>query len=245
MRLAVEMVLSKEDFPTDFRPSIMSYFKDRLSKYLKGIYFDRYYAPGKIKPFCFAVWLGKVQFHGEGISIPSKRIVIHWSTDCLETGLIFYNAFAQEKHNWYPLSFGNSMRVRHIAIEKEEIISSNDIEVMFAAPLCIRKHDQETNRDQYYSYSREGFDKNLREVLENQLAHQKKLPIHLLQDFYLEPIRCKKTVVRHHGQFIEATLGTFHMHGDIRLLNHFYLAGIGSRSSAGYGYYNVIGQGGR
>lgn len=244
MRLILEIALMKDELILDYRPLCLSYFKNALSEYQSGASFERYYAPSTNKPFTFAVSLGRAAFNGGKIIISHKRIKIFWSTDDIETGITFYNALLQQKHKWYPLPMGNSMRLEHIAVEKEVIITANDIEIVFASPLCVRKHDKESNHDQYFSYSKEGFQEMLRHVLKRQLLEQRILQDNLLNDFSLEAIRYKKTVIKHHGQHIEATLGNFWMHGDIRLLTHFYLAGIGSRRSGGFGYFNILKQGG-
>ncbi len=156
---------------------------------------------------------------------------------------MFYNAFTEQKHNWYPLPLGNSMRMEQIVIEREEVIVANDIDVRFISPLCVRQHDKKTNKDQYYSYGKDGFNERLSKVLEQELSYHGGLYDGMLNDFHLEPINCKKTVIKYHKQSIEATLGTFRMHGTIPLLTHFYLAGFSSKRSAGFGYFDIIKQG--
>jgi CRISPR-associated endoribonuclease Cas6 len=66
------------------------------------------------------------------------------------------------------------------------------------------------------------------------------LPISVLEGFSMEPIRCKKTVVRHHSQFVEATIGMFRLTGNIALLNYLYACGVGSRKSSGFGLIEII-----
>lgn len=243
MRICLSLTLQREEFPSDYRPMIISLFKHSLSNYMHGQYFNRYYSLGKMKPFCFSVWLGKSIFVKEKISVPFKHIRIYWSTNDLETGIIFYNALAQLKKLSYPLAFGNTMCLEKIYVEQEEVIVSRDIEVLFASPLCVREHDILSNCDHYYSFNAERFSEHLKPVLSCQLADHNDLSASLLDDFTINPVIGKKTVVRHHGQMIEATLGTFRFQGDIRLLTYFYQAGIGSRKSAGFGYFNIIKQG--
>lgn len=243
MRFCVSFNLKTEDFPSDYRPLILSLFKHALSNYEDGKYFENYYGIGKTKPFCFSVWLGKSKFMKEKITIPYKRIKLYWSTCHLETGIIFYNALAQLKHHPYPLPFGNAMTLGKIHMEREEMILSREAEIVFVSPLCVREHQKESNQDRYYSYEAENFIEHMQTVLNYQLSEETNLSLHLLDDFRLDPLDCRKTIIRHHHQMIEATIGTFFMQGDLQLLNYFYQAGIASRRSAGFGYFNVVKQG--
>ena len=62
----------------------------------------------------------------------------------------------------------------------------------------------------------------------------------LLDGFSIKPIEAKKTVIRHYNQMIEASLGCFEISGDNMLLNYLYSCGVGSRTSAGFGMFEVL-----
>lgn len=244
MRIVLDLVLKHDEVPIELRAVIISSFKNSLSHYMNGVYYEQYYSPAKSKPFTFAPYLGKAHFERDKIIVPGKRVKIFFSTSCMETGLIFYNALLQQKKYWYPLAHGNAMRLEHIAIEKEEVIYHRDIKISFMSPLCVRQHAAESNKDWYYSYGQEHFVDNLREVLRQQVMRETALSVELVDSLCIEALQHKKTVIKHHNQQIEVTLGTFYVHGDIQLLTHLYLAGMGSRKSAGMGYFNILEQGG-
>ncbi|MBP2639599.1 MAG: cas6 [Firmicutes bacterium] len=243
MRLVCELSLQNETFPCDFRPLFLSFFKDALGQYEEGTYLEHFYAPGVTKPYSFAVWLGKAAFLGEQITIDQKRLKLFWSTSDFAAGIAFYNSLLLQKRKAYPLAGGNQMCLESIAIERETVITKEVIDVSFASPLCVRKHNPENNKDLYYSYAKEDFQEVLQEVMQRQISSRNKSLLPLLKGFSVEPLQCKKTVVRHHRQMIEVTIGQFRLRGDIRILTHFYLSGLGSRVSAGFGYFNIIAQG--
>ena len=72
-------------------------------------------------------------------------------------------------------------------------------------------------------------------TLHYQLEILNDLPLSILEDFRITPIKPQKTVVQFYGQYMEATLGTFEMEGDPVLLDYFYKQGLGSKRSCGYG----------
>ncbi len=240
MRFKIELELKNEHLPLDYRPAVISLFKHSLTLYEDGKYFSNYYELGKVKPFTFAVVIPNSTFTKEFILVPRKKIYISFSTSDMGTGIVFFNALMMQKNKSYPLAYGNVIIVKNILIEKEYIITTNTIEVIFRSPLCVREHNKEMNRDIYYSYEKEGFNEVLNKILEVQIASSNTLPTFILEGFSMIPVDCKKTVVKHHSQFIEVTIGAFKLTGNIALLNYLYSNGIGSRKSSGFGMFEVM-----
>lgn len=240
MRLKIELELKNEQLPLDYRPAIISLFKHSLTAYEDGKYYDMYYEIGRYKPFTFAVGIPDSKFTKECILVPRRKIDITFSTSDIGTGIVFFNALLLQKNKSYPLAYENEMIIKNISIAKEAVITTNTINVMFKSPLCVREHNKENNRDTYYSYEKDGFSEAFNKVLEYQIQNSNSLPTSILDGFSMEPIRCKKTVVRHHSQFIEATVGMFSMTGNIALLNYLYTSGIASRKSSGFGLIEII-----
>ncbi|MBF8983306.1 CRISPR-associated endoribonuclease Cas6 [Lutibacter sp. B2] len=240
MRFKVELELKNEHLPLDYRPAIISLFKHSLTVYENGKHFNIYYETGKDKPFTFAVGIPNSKFTKEMIVVSNKKIHIIFSTSDIATGIVFFNALLMQKNKSYPLVHENTMTVKNILVEKEFSITTNTIEVMFKSPLCVREHNKENNKDTYYSYEKEGFNEALNNVLELQIANSNTLPMSILEDFAITPIRCKKTVVRHHSQFVEVTVGLFSLTGNIALLNYLYTSGVASRKSSGFGLFEII-----
>ena len=240
MRFKIELALKKGQLPLEYRQSVISLFKNSLAVFENGRHFANYYEVGKEKPFTFSVRIPCSTFTKDVILVPNRKIDIIFSTGDIVTGVVFFNALLMQKNKPYPLAYENAMSIKNILIEKEFAITTNTIDVMFKSPLCIRKHSKDDNKDTYYSYEKEGFNENLNKVLESQIANSNILPTSILEGFSMMPVHCKKTVVRHHSQFIEVTLGLFTLTGNVALLNYFYANGIGSRKSSGFGLIEIM-----
>lgn len=240
MRFKIELELKNEHLPLDYRPAIISLFKHSLTVYENGKHFSNYYELGKEKPFTFAVGIPNSKFTKEMILVQNRKINIAFSTSDIGTGIVFFNALLMQKNKSYPLAYENAMTMKNILIEKEFAIITDTINVTFKSPLCVREHNKENNKDMYYSYGKDGFNEALNKVLKLQIAKSNNLPEAILEGFSIMPISCKKTVVKHHSQFVEATVGIFNLTGNIALLNYLYTNGIGSRKSSGFGMFEVV-----
>ncbi|AQR96108.1 CRISPR-associated endoribonuclease Cas6 [Clostridium saccharoperbutylacetonicum] len=242
MRFKIEIQLENEQLSLDYRPAIISMFKHCLTVYEDGKHFDNYYEVGKEKPFTFAVGIPSSKFTKEMILVPNRKINITFSTGDIGTGIVFFNALLMQKNKSYPLAYENAMIIKNISIEKEYAITTDTINVTFKSPLCVREHNKENNKDIYYSYEKDGFNESFNKVLKLQIANSNNLPEAILEGFSIIPISCKKTVIRHHSQFIESTIGIFKLTGNIALLSYLYTNGIGSRKSSGFGMFEVVGK---
>ena len=241
MRFKIELELKSERLLLDYRPAFISLFKHSLTIYEDGKHFDDNYEIGKDKLFTFAVGIPNSQFSKDIITVPNKKINIIFSTGDIGTGIVFFNALSMQKNKSYPLANENSMTIKNITVEKEYPIIKDTIEIVFKSPLCVREHNKELNSDIYYSYEKQGFNDAFRKVLESQIDKSKIFSKSILDDFHITPIKCKKTVVRHHAQFVEATVGSFKFTGNVALLSFLYTNGIGSRKSSGFGLFEIIG----
>src|SRR3712207_7728236 len=61
-------------------------------------------------------------------------------------------------------------------------------------------------------------------------------------DIKVNPIQCKKVVVKHYKRYIDTTTGLFEIQADNKILQHFYDVGIGSRKSIGFGMIDLVTQ---
>ncbi|MBX4262157.1 CRISPR-associated endoribonuclease Cas6 [Clostridium estertheticum] len=240
MRFKMELELKNGYLPLDYRPSVISLFKHSLTEYDNGKHFSTYYEVGKDKPFTFAVGIPSSRFTKEKVLVPNRKINITFSTGDMKTGIVFFNALSMQKNKPYPLAFENEMIMKNILIEKEVVITTDTIDIIFKAPLCVREHNRENNKDIYYSYEKEGFYLTFNKVLKFQIANSNTLPQSIVEGFSIMPLNCKKTVVRHHSQFLEVTIGMFSLTGNIALLSYLYTNGIGSRTSAGFGMFEIM-----
>lgn len=66
----------------------------------------------------------------------------------------------------------------------------------------------------------------------------------LISNFEIKPLNAKKTVVYHYKNYIECSLGSFSINADKSVINYLLKSGIGSRKSAGFGFAELLSEGG-
>lgn len=243
MRFATTFQLKKEQIPQNYRPVFLSFFKNALTRYQNGELYDTYYGSPKEKPFTFSISFGPCHFADEKIILPDKLLRLHFSTSDALTGIHFYNALRLQKRTPFALPLDNAMTLTGFYMEADEVISQNKIEVNFTAPLCVRLHNRESNKDTYLTCQDEYFSMELIAILAYQLQAIPELAKRL-STFSIMPVKTKTVMVKHYEHSIPCSLGFFRLEGDIQLLTHLYLSGLGSRKSSGFGYFNIVRQGG-
>jgi CRISPR-associated endoribonuclease Cas6 len=244
MRFGFNFTTKNSILPLEYRTACISFIKNALTNYQNGEYYEEIYAISIKKDFTFAVNLKHATFTGEQILLPEKAFTLYISSGNARTALILYNSIVTQRGKLYPLAFQNSIELTDVFIEKESLINKSTLKGQLMMPLCVRSHEKKQNRDYYYAFDKEGFLEAFHTVIKQQILDSPNLELSMLDNFVFQPLRMKKTVIKHYGQFIEASLGTFSLQGDTRLLTHLYNDGIGSRRSMGFGYFNIIELGG-
>lgn len=244
MRFCLTLELKETNFPIEYRSIIISYIKNAILKCNNGKYYEKFFKDTTQKDYCFSVVLPKSKFYKDKIELQNNEIKILFSTgDTQKTGLILFNAFIAQKNKIYPLPDNNFMVLKSITNKKQELISEERVifKTSLGSCICVREHDRESNKDKYYVSS----DTDFREKLNNVIIHQ------LLQAGFTEkevkevkvnPIQCKKVVVKHYKRYIDVTTGIFEVNGTSEILQHFYDVGFGSRKSAGFGMLDLVTQ---
>ena len=228
MKITFNFETEHEKFPVDYRVLIMSYLKYCLSLYENGKYLETYYGKhSRDKAFCFSVNLGKCHFTKEYMLVPGKRFALTMNYGDDETAIIFYNALMQQKKNLYPMAFDNMMKLKSAYMHKTVPVDKEQLICKTTMPIVVRDHNKETNKDWYYSFQDEPFHTIL---MRNTGA-----------DFIFVPLCLKKTVVKFHGTFIECSVGTFMLQGNIETLDALCRTGLGSRTACGFGTFDIIG----
>lgn len=241
MKFLADFELAEEILPMDWRRCILSYLKLCLSKANEGKYFDEYYGPAKEKPFCFSVVFDHPVFLKDTIEVRGKRMRLVISTADSRTGFILFSAVIAQKSNIFLLPMGNSMHMTRTVQLKDSQVHSDKILVKMLEPLCIRKHDRETNRDWYYSQKQEGFEEESRKVIRNQLLSAGFSEN--LCGVRLTPVNARTVIVRFYDVNIESSLGDFMLEGDKAVLNYLLQSGLGSRRSSGFGVAQLLAEG--
>lgn len=242
MKLELSLKLKQPEFPLDYRRSIISFFKNALTMSADGRYFDTYFGPGKRKDYTFTVLFNRPQFTKERINLENNQIRILFSCDDRrKTGMIFLAAFIAQKHRAFKLPAGNEMILQKIDQRREKDISGSKLicKTSTGSGLCCRQHNRKTNRDQYFTFSDPEFELRMQEVMRIQ-ATEAGFPENMAKSIHIRPIQWKKVVVKHYAALIDTSVGLFELEADRDLIQYFYRAGCGSRTSSGFGNIDVV-----
>lgn len=244
MRFCLKLILNKDTLPVEYRKIIISYIKNAVSKCNNGKYYEEFFKDTNQKDYCFSAILPKSIFNKDEIKLENKEIKIKFSVDDnSKAGLILYSAFIAQKNKEYPLPNNNFMILENIFnIKQEKIINSKVVfNTAIGSSLCVRDHNKIENKDKYYIYSDSEFREKLNIVLRNQLI-KKGFIEDEINEVKVNPIQCKKVVVKHYKRYIDTTVGMFQMEGNLEILQYLYSSGIGSRKSAGFGMIELVTQ---
>ncbi len=239
MKFLAEFQVSKPELPLEYRKSYIAFLKKCLSEVNEGTYFERYYEKGKEKPFTFAIHMQKPVFEKEKICLEGNKVSMTFSSADDMTSFLFFSAFLNQKNRSFPLENGNYMILKNVVQKREEDVRGKQVLVHMLSPLCIREHTKEGNKDYYYSYAHPDFQRKAKTVIKRQLLAAG-FSESLADDVQIVPVNCKKIIVKHYGNQLECTLGDLLLKGDKAVLNYLVKAGVGSRSSAGFGLCSVL-----
>lgn len=242
MRLELIFTLDKPTLPQDYKPIFISYLKNALSKSNEKKYYERYFGGTEAKDYSFSVILSKPKFKGGSIELENGQMKVLFTADDKEkTGLIFFWALISQKNRRFPLPDGNGMTLKKIDQLREQLITADKVlfKTVIGGGLAIRQHDRETNKDRYLTIEDKEFIAQANEILGVQ-ARNAGFSNEIASKIEINPIQCKKVVVKQFGVFVDVTVGIFEMKADGRILQYFYQAGLGSRHSQGLGMTDII-----
>lgn len=244
MRIEIVFELNKAEILKDNKSIWISYLKNIISQCNNGKYYERFFSGTNAKDYSYSLIFSKPKYVGDRIILENNIIkMIFSASDKNKTGLIFYSAFIANKGKEFRLPNGNSMILKSIRQIREKIITNNKIMVktVIGGGLVIRDHNKITNKDKYYTVDDDNFVKYANAILSLQ-AKQAGFADRICKNVKIEPIDCKKVVVKQYGIYIDVTKGVFLLEGDKELLNYFYQAGLGSKHSMGYGLIDIVTQ---
>lgn len=242
MRLELSFDLRKSQIPADNKRIWISFLKQALTQAGDGRFYDQFFAGTPSKDYTFSIVLPAPRFQEETVFLEKNRLKMLFSADDRKrTGLIFYQAFITQKNREFLLPDGNAMTLKRIVQLPEKLITDNKVvfKTVVGGGLVIRRHNQETNKDWFFSFEDEGFYEQMREVLGYQ-AKEAGFSGEDGRNIKFTPIKCKKVLVKQYSICVDVTCGTFLLEGKPELLQYFYQAGFGSKHSMGYGMLDVI-----
>ena len=242
MRIRLEFQLKNNVISAEYRKCILSFFKFCLSQLNNGEKFKEYYNDTNTKDFSWCAILSGPKFEKNSVSLSENRMsVIISCDDKKQTGFYLMHSFMNQKGRNYPFGKDNSItlisvkQIRQALILEEECIFKS----MPGAPIVVREHIRETNRDKYYCVEDPDFVDKFTQTICYQLKEEgfseencKKVKVQIIEG--------KKVVVKHYGVYINCTICTFKISAPAIILQHLYQNGIGSRRSMGLSMVDVV-----
>lgn len=244
MRFSLTFKLDKPSFPMEYRRIVISYIKNAISECNKGKYYEKFFKDSNQKDYCFSVVLPKSRFNKDQIELENNELKILFSTaDTQKTGLILFSAFLEQKNKVYPLPNDNSMILKSVVNQKQELLSNSRaiFKTSIGSGVCVRDHKREENKDFYYVFDDEKFREKIYQIVKNQVI-KAGFSEKEAKEIVINPVQCKKVVVKHYRRYIDISTGIFEIQANSDILQHFYDVGIGSRKSSGFGMLDLVTQ---
>lgn len=240
VQILIKLELNKAELPKDFRPVFVSLIKSSLSSYGEE-FFDGFYKKRDniMKKFTFGVRMNRPNFVGDVVQLGGNVISFTLSTADMKEAMILYNAMLKNKLKEFPLEHQNSMKIMDIKILPHTKINASEIVIKMLSPMVLREHNRETNIDRYVDCTCEDFADAAKKIVQAQLSIFA-MDENLLHGFTIIPVMPKKTVVTAFKYHIDVSLGVYKLTGQPELLDFLYHAGIGSRRSQGFGFFQVL-----
>ena len=235
MRYEINLELENDKIVLDYRRKCMSLLKKTLEDYNVK---EKYYLEDEMRDFTFSMYLPFEKIEGEYMKLKSKNIKMYLSIYKMEDALYLMNAFLNEIGKTFKFGDNNSVKIISIKPMTEKKVRSNSVIFKLMSGLVIREHQEEKNKDWYYTLNEE----NSIDILKRNLKHSLKdrFKESDLEAIEIEPLNTKKTVVKFYDYKFPITLGNLKITAKKEILEYFYRSGIGSRSTAGFGMCEIV-----
>ncbi|MCP4220202.1 MAG: CRISPR-associated endoribonuclease Cas6 [bacterium] len=238
MRLKMVFQLKKPEIPIEYRRAFLSLLKKSFQEASPEIY-DQFYGNGTpMKPFTFGVYLPQPKFTEDKILLASNEITLNFSTHKKELGIYFYNSLVKNRSEPFPLAGGNHILIKRVMRQQELTLRSNEEVFKTLTPFLVRRHDRETNRDEYLTPDQNDFVPRVENIVGLMLKKLKGIDTKV--EFM--PVKLKPPIpIKHFGGFMKGNTGIFKLSGSPEALDFIYHAGFCSRRSEGFGLIESLG----
>lgn len=241
MRFNVELLLDNEIIPKDKNRIIISLLKHNFNSYDKEYYKKQYEENhNKSKSFTFSLYMGTCKFLREEIVIPEKKIILNFSTNDIEDGIMFYNAFLKNKGLEYPVK-NNTIKISRINLNKEKLVVEDQAIFKTMSPIVARQHSGNNKKTWYYSLNeekgRQVFFNNLKLQLQDAFTESRKSDFEEI-DFNL--INNKDVKIKNYGIEVLGNVCIFKMKAKPYILDYIYKSGVGSQRNSGFGMLDLM-----
>lgn len=241
MRFRLDFTLEKNELPLNYRKVFMSFIKTSLTACNDGKYFERYYKDTIQKDFTYAIILPAPHFSKDKIQLENNSYkVILSADDSRKTGFLLFQAFMTQKFKKIKLADENMFQLTNLSLMNPKIITESKVymRTITGAPLCIREHNKESNRDTYISIADKEFESRLQQALTRQLV-EAGLPEQQIQKLRIKVLDGKKVVIKHYC-YMDCSACVLELEGEPLILQYIYDNGILSRRAEGFGMLELI-----
>jgi len=245
LKINVKFDLKNNKLSYEYRKAIISFYKNILSKYNNGEWKNVFYKNKNPiqKEFAYSFYLPGAKFlKNEIITLEHNFFYLNISTYNYETGILLYNAMLNQRETEFPLAFENTMKIKRINFQPDKSFNNSNIKIKMLSPLCVRQHNKKTNKDDYLTFEDEDFVDTIKKSIEYRTKD-----IHEIKPWMIENLeinfdkeKVKKIITTHYGVKFPVTIGSLCLKGHPDLLNYLHYAGIGSRTSSGFGHFKIV-----
>jgi len=241
MRFSVEILLDNEKLPKDKNRIIISLMKHNFYSYDRDYYNELYEeSQNKMKSFTFSLYMGDCKFLREEIIIPSKKIILNYSTYDIKDGIMFYNSFLKNKGIKHPIK-NNALMINRINLVREKPIIGDEVVFTTLSPISVREHNGDNKRTWYHTLTdkkgQEVFLNNVKYQLLDYFGEERLLDINEIE---FEVLKNKEVKVKHYGIEVLANICKIKMKAKPYILDFLYKGGVSSQRSSGFGMVDLV-----
>ncbi len=237
MKYKVKFQLDKPEFRSDYRRTVISFFKKAISDYMDGMFYTDIYENGAHKKsFVWSVRFPNPKFHKEKISLESNEIEMTLKFADAETALIYYSGLLEMKNKRFPVGNENFMILEKMQMVRENVINGGYAIFKVLSPICLKQHLKENQKDWYINVEDSGFETELQRKLMEDMPELTKEIENMV--FHFDGL--KKVIIPAYGIKFPATIGIFTAEGNDKILNHMLQHGVGSKRNSGFGLIEQI-----
>ena len=234
MKYVVKLRLEQPNFKSDYRRTVISFFKYAISKYMDGEFYDFLYNSGaNQKSLVWSIRFTEPKFSGKNMELGGTEVEMTLKMSDAQTALVYYSALLEMKGKAFPVGEGNAWILEQIKMVREEKITQPFAMFKVLSPICLKEREE---KEQYLSVEDENFLEEMKRKLRESLPQLSKEIEELKGDFR----GLRKTIVRAYGMKIPASVGTFALAGDIQILQYILSSGVGSKRNSGFGLVEFV-----
>jgi CRISPR-associated endoribonuclease Cas6 len=222
-------------FPLDYRKGFMSLIKESL-KAFSAEEFERIYGKRAGRNIVFNCYFGEdmqIDKENENIILKSPSFLLEVSSPDTKLIAMIYNGL--RKNREYTV-FGSRIRLKEIKPVNTLIRTKDKIRVRSVCPILVKSSPDSGSR--YLLPGEESFYGSLNHFCkvryEEFFSEEFKGSVELL------PLELKRVVVKHMGTYHTGFKGIFELSSSSKMLQFLYDAGIGIRTSQGFGMLELV-----